>query len=171
MNVTKAATTAGVGAAIVVGSMFAVTAASAQSSDRRAELVDRLATELNVNSADVQGVFDELKAEHKVERAASAEAHLQSLVDAGTLTEAQKADLEGFQEARQSLKESLKDQDLSKDEMKAQFMEMKAEVEAWADAEGLDLDDIRPERDGEHRKGRRGFGGEKPDHAETTDEG
>jgi hypothetical protein len=156
MKITKAISTAGVGAAIVTGSLLAATLASAHGNGTK---IDERATELaekfNLDETEVKQYFEEKRDEHKAEHEAKAEEHLQSLVDAGTITAEQKTKLEEFRIERQTLKESLKNSDLSKEEIKAQFEAQKAEVEAWAESEGLDLEDIRPEpKEGRHGHGR-----------------
>ena len=136
----------------VAGATFlGANSVSAQASGQ--SLVSRIAERFSVSETEVQSVIDEYKEDVREERQAERDEHLQGLVDDGTLTEEQRAQLDEFFAQRQELKEELKGQDLSREEMKEAFEEHRAEVEAWAEAEGLDLDDIRPERDGERKRG------------------
>ena len=157
----------GVAAASVAG--VASVGAFNGSEERRAEVVDRLSTSLNVPAEDVEAVFEELKAERQAEREAAREERLQGLIDDGTLTQEQVDQLNEFAADRQELKKSLRDSDLTQEEKKEAFEELKAEVEAWADEQGLDLDDIRPEREGRKRGGFGGFEHHSDD-AEDADE-
>ena len=157
MKATKAITTAGVGAAIVVGSMLAVNLASAQTSqeDRQAERASQLAEKLGVESSAVEAAFAELKEERRAEREAARAEFVAGLVSDGTLTQAQADQLTAFKDEFKTEVEALKESGAERDEIKAAMEENRAEIEAWAEAEGLNLDDIRPEK-GEGRKGRRG---------------
>lgn len=155
MNITKTISTAGIGLAIIGGSMMAVNIASAHGNDKQSELVDRLSTELNVDSAKVQGVFDSLKEEHKAERDAKHAEHIVSLVENGTLTQEQAGALSAKFDELQTAREALKDQDLTHEEMREQMKEARSNFEAWAEEQGINLEDIRPEGQGEH-KGRNG---------------
>lgn len=57
-------------------------------------LVDKIATKFNLKKADVQAVFDQDQAERQAEREADFSDHLQSLVDDGKISAAQKTLIE-----------------------------------------------------------------------------
>ena len=157
MKATKALSTVGVGAAIVVGSMLAVNLASAQTSqeDRQVERASQLAEKLGVEVSEVEAAFAELKEERQAEREAARAEFIAGLVSDGTLTQAQADQLTEFKAEFKAEIEALKESGAERDEIKAAMEENRAEIEAWADAEGLNRDDSRPEK-GEGRKGRRG---------------
>ena len=162
MNISKTISTVGVGAAIVVGSMFAVNAVGAHSggdvSDDRAAAI---AEKLGVNSDQVKEAFEEIHAEKKAEREEQKAEHLAGLIADGTLTQEQADALQAKHEELREAKEALKEQDLTREEIREQMQEAKDEFRAWAEEQGIDLEEIRPEGGREGHKGghRGGFGG------------
>jgi pyruvate/2-oxoglutarate dehydrogenase complex dihydrolipoamide acyltransferase (E2) component len=149
MSISRTMTTVGVGVAVIVGSMLAVNAANAHyyygNSEGQSNLVERLATELNVDSANVQGVFDTLRTERQAENQAKQAERLAGFVENGTLTQAQADALQAKQAERKVAREALRDQNLSREEMREQMEASRDEFEAWAEGQGIDLDAIRPE--------------------------
>jgi hypothetical protein len=161
MNLTKTASTIGVGAAIVAGSLLAVTAVSAHgggSEDKQAERVSSLAERFNLDEAEVQTYFEEQKAEREAEREAKRAEHMSGLVEAGTLTQAQADELIALKDEAITSIQELKESGADREEIKAVMDENRAAVEAWASEQGVNLDDIRPEG---HEKGGRGHHGPK----------
>ncbi len=139
---------------IATGSILGVSAASAHGSgDNKDELVTKLAEKFNVDASEVESVFEEQHAEMEAERDTKREEHLQSLVDAGTITADQKIALETKFTEMETARESIKDQDLTHEEMHTKMEESRTAFEAWAKEQGIDLSAIRP--DGGHMGGRR----------------
>lgn len=162
MSISKTLSTAGVGAAIIVGSMLAVNAASAHygNGNGQSDLVDRLATELNLDATEVQGVFDTMHEERQAERQAEHTERLAGFVEDGTLTQEQADALDAKSQERQAQREALREQDLTREEMREQMEASRDEFQSWAEEQGIDLDAIRPEHAGEgmRKGGQRGGG-------------
>lgn len=161
MNVTKTISTVGVGAAIVAGSMMAVNLASAHekfSEEQQATRVTELAERFNLDESEVQSYFEEKKAEHQEEREAARAEFVAGLVEDGTLTQEQADELAAMKDDIKSEVQALKESGAEREEIKALMEENRAAVEAWAEAEGLDLDAIRPEK-GEGQRGGHGHHG------------
>jgi polyhydroxyalkanoate synthesis regulator phasin len=135
---------AGVVTTIAAASVMGIGAASAQSSSGTS-IVDRIATKFNLNRDEVQSVFDEKHDEMQANRAEKQSTKLQELVDNGTLTADQKTALQAKQEEMHSAMESLRDQNLSREEMRTKMEDGRTEFEAWAKDQGIDLESIRPE--------------------------
>lgn len=140
---------------IAVGAITAVAGASmlggAASAQGSAESISsKIAENFSLDQAEVEAVFQEHRDERRANRQVEAEAHLQSLVDDGTLTEEQKATLQEFRTDMMANRQGIMDQDLSREEARELSSEAKAEFEAWAENEGLNLDDLRS-NDGEHK--------------------
>jgi hypothetical protein len=151
MNISKSITTLGVGAAIVAGSMMAVTVASAQSSpEQKAERVSELSERFNLDETEVQAYFEEKKSEHQAKRTEMRAEHVAGLVEAGTLTQEQADELSALKDSFKTEVVALKDSGADHEEIKTAMQGNRAEVEAWADAEGINLDNIKPEH-GEKR--------------------
>ena len=151
MNINSKMASVAIVSAIAGASFIGANTASAHSGD--GSLVSRIAERFGVSETEVQEVVDELKEERQAEREAARAEHLDALVADGTLTAEQRAELEVFDDKRQAQREELKAQDLTKQEVREAMEALRDEVEAWAESEGVDLDSIRPERDGEHRRG------------------
>ncbi len=145
-------------------------------------LVSKIAERFDASEDEVQAVVDEVKAEDQAEHEAARAEQLDSLVEDGTLSEEQRAELESFAEDRQSQRDELREQDLTREEMKEAMQGLRDEIEAWAEAEGIDLEELRGDNDrGDRRENRRErrqelndrleaeFGEPVDDEADTTD--
>ena len=120
------------------------------------KLVDKIVEQYDASEADAQTFVDGLKAEFEANREANRDEHLSGLVESGVLSEEQRAELEAFGEDRREQIAELKAQDLSREEIKEAMEGLRDEVEACAEAEGIDLDEIKPDKgDREDRKERR----------------
>ena len=154
-NIIKAT---GISAAILAGSLLAVTAANAQrggvSEETRQEKISELSERFSLDEAEVQAFFDEKKEERKAEREEKRAEFVAGLIEDGVLTQQQADELSSLKEGLKEEIQALKESDAGRDEIKALMEELKAEVEAWADEQGINLDDIRPDK-GEKRGFRR----------------
>ena len=138
---------------IATGSIIGIGAVSAHGGgENKDELVTKLAEKFNVDASEIETVFEEQHAEMELERDAKRAEHLQSLVDAGTITADQKTALETKFAEMETAREALKDQDLTREEIHTKMEEGRTAFEAWATEQGIDLDAIRPE--GGHMGGR-----------------
>jgi molecular chaperone DnaK (HSP70) len=156
MTTTKVLVSTGVSAAVLAGSLLAVTAVSAaeQSTreDRRNEHISALSERFNLNEEEVRSFYEEQREIHRAEREQKRAQHIQSLVEDGTLTQEQADQLESFREEMHELKVSLRESGASRDEIKEQIESSKEEIKSWAETEGINLETIKPER------AERGFG-------------
>lgn len=121
-------------------------------------LVERLAEDTGADAASIEASLkayrtemrDQWEAEHEARRLE----HLDSLVDKGTITEAQRDALETKMAEMHAAKKELRDQDLTHEEMHEMMQQQREEFEAWATEQGIKLESIRPERG--HHGGRHG---------------
>jgi ribosomal protein S16 len=144
--VKKSLLVGGVLGTVGLSSLAGIGAVSAASnSNGRSNLVDKIASTFSLNKDDVQKVFDEERAEHQAERKAKVSARLQKLVDKEAITTKQKtaieAKLEEMRAKREAEHESMKD--LTPTERKAKRKQNKAEMEAWAKEQGIDLTKLK----------------------------
>lgn len=70
---------------------------------------------------------------------------LQTLVANGTLSEDQRVALEAKHEEMHAKRDELKNQDLSREEMREKMQSSRDEFKTWATGQGIDLDAIHPE--------------------------
>lgn len=138
----------GILGAVGVGALTGGSMVSAQSSDTAnagmdpmSSLVGKIASKFNLNKAEVQAVFDEQKTTMEAERETERAEKLQALVDAGTITAAQKKAIEAKMTAMRAERESDKDsfKDLTDEQRKTKMEENKSDLETWAKEQGIDL--------------------------------
>jgi polyhydroxyalkanoate synthesis regulator phasin len=140
--VKKSLLVGGVLGTVGLSSLVGIGAVSAASSNNgRSDLVDKIASTFSLNKDDVQKVFDEERTAHQAERKAKVSARLQKLVDKGTITAEQKTAIEAKLEEMRAKREAEHGtmKDLTPAERKAKRKQNKAEMEAWAKQEGIDL--------------------------------
>ena len=142
---------------VATGGILGISAASAHGNgENKDELVTKLAEKFNVDASEVESVFEAQHEEHQAEMEAKRAEQLQSLVDAGTITADQKTALEAKFEEMHTLRESLRDQDLTREQMHDKMKEARDSFETWAEDQGIDLEAIRPEGKGFGEHGPRG---------------
>jgi hypothetical protein len=115
------------------------------SSDPMSSLVQKIASKFNLNKDDVQKVFDDDKAAREAQHDKQIDDRLQKLVDAGTITGAQKTAIESklkeLKQARQADRAEMKN--LSDTERQSKMDERKNELETWAKEQGMDLTKLK----------------------------
>jgi len=152
---------AGIVTAVAAGSIAGVGAVSAHGdSATKDALIDKIAADAGVDRSTIEASFSAHREGLKAERDEAKAAHLQGLVDDGTITADQKAALETKFEEMKAAKESLRDQDLTRAEIREAMEEAREEMKAWAEDAGINLETIRPEKGegfGRRGHGRRGF--------------
>lgn len=159
-----AATAATIGlAGLGAGVAHAATSDSTTKSDPMSSLVDKIATEFNLNKTEVQQVFDTQKTEMQAERETQVKADVAKLVTDSKITQAQ-ADLinakrEELQKQRETNKASF--ESMTKTERKAAMDKNKTELESWAKEKGIDTQYLRYVMGGGHGHG--GPGGHRGD--------
>lgn len=148
MELSKSLLSAGVITAVAAGSFAGVSAVNAHggNGEVRQELIDRIAEDTGADPATVEASFEAIREERRAEREAARAEYLDSLVADGTLTQEQRDALEAKKDEMKAAKEALKDQDLSHEEIRAMMQEARDEFKAWAEKQGINLEDIKPER-------------------------
>lgn len=108
----------------------------------RETVIERLATAFDKSEDEVRAVFEELHQERHQERQATIEQKLEEAVSAGQLTETQRdALLEKFEQHRsQRAEEREAFKELSREERQVAREERKQAFQAWAEAQGIDLE-------------------------------
>jgi len=139
------------------GIVLGATNVSAQegSSNPMSSLVSKIAQRFNLNESEVQAVFDEHHNEMHEQMQSNFEDRLSQLVLEGKITEAQKAAIVAKMEELHANKEAwISDfENLTPEERRAKMLEKRAELEAWAAEQGIDLSVIGPLKFGHHRGG------------------
>lgn len=127
----------------IVGTIAAVAGAhyvSAQNSQDGQTIVQRIAQRFGLKENDVQGVFDEHKADHRAEMKTKLDEKLTQSVKDGKLTEAQKqsiiAKMEELKSQRDAEREKFKT--MTPQERKQAMETTGQDLETWAKAQGID---------------------------------
>lgn len=157
MNLSKTASTLGITAVVVAGSLLAVGVTSAHGgADDSGNRFDGVAQRLGVESSDLEAAFQAERTERHAEHEEQKEQRIQALIDDGTLTQEQADALTAKHAELKEAMQALKDGDVTKEEMHEQMQQAREEFKAWAAEQGIDLESIRPE--GEHKGQRHGGG-------------
>jgi molecular chaperone DnaK (HSP70) len=144
-----AATTLAVGTLGVVGALGITQAYAQEVEDGEAPLIiQNLADAFGVSEDAVKEVFEATREERQDNR-------LDELVEDGTLTQEQRDALEAKQDEHRDQMKEIKDSDMTDEEKKEAIESLRDEMETWMEEQGIDIDDIRPERS-EGGKGMRG---------------
>ncbi len=141
----------------IVGSSVVATSAMANESTsgqgRMSGLVEMIAQKFNLNQDEVQAVFEQAREEQHAQHQAQELERLEALVEEGTLTQEQKVLITAKQAELKASQESQKEsfQDMTLEERQEAMETQKAELEAWAQENGIDITLLQ--------QGRRGAGG------------
>ena len=108
------------------------------------DVVQRLAQSIGKSEAEVQSVFDQLHEERHAEKEAQFEANLDEAINAGTITAEQKQLLLEKHDEMEADNQSLfENRDtMTQEEWKEAHQSRRAEMEAWADENGIDLNAV-----------------------------
>lgn len=136
--------TIGVGS-LATASIVGAETASNMSSDPQSSLIDKIASTFNIDKSKLQTVFDEDREAREAAREKEQAAKLQTLVDNGTITSAQKTVIEKKIAELKSQREANRDtmKDLTDDERKAKMDEERTALETWAKEQSLDLSKLK----------------------------
>ena len=135
-----AATILAVGTLGVIGAL-GITQAYAQESENGESplIIQNLAKAFGVSEDEVETVFEETREQKKDE-------HLDSLVENGTLTQEQRDALEAKQEEMHSQREEIMNSSMTAEERREAMKTLQDNMESWAEEQGIDLSEFRPER-------------------------
>jgi len=148
-SINKSLIVATIVGAVGTGVLFTGSVANAESettgSDPMSSLIEKLSSTFNLDKDKVQQVFDDQRTEMEAKREEEVAERLNALVSEGKITSAQKTAIEEKIATMKSERESNKDtmKDMTEDERKAAMEEKRADLEAWAKDQGLDLSDLR----------------------------
>ncbi len=140
---------AGIATAIGVTSITGIHVANAATTEKSdgpmSGLVDAIAAKFSLDKSEVQAVFDEQKAKMQAEREAAVKDEVAKLVTEGKLTQDQ-ADAINAKRAelrteREEGKEARSDQ--TREERKSEMKTKRAELQAWAEEQGIDDEYLR----------------------------
>ena len=132
--------TLALGAIITAG---AIGVRSVNADDYSNPVIERLAERFELNEDEVQAVFDAVRDEKRVEMQVRFEEKLGELVSNGTLTEEQKQAFLNKKEEMRSEKGEYRD--LSYEEKMELKESHNAEMQSWAEENGIDLSQIKAE--------------------------
>ena len=145
-GLTKSLIVASVVGTFGLGGLATAGVANAESSagsstDPMSSLVEKIASTFHIDKTKVQSLFDEDRTTRQAEREKQQATELQKLVDAGTITSAQKTAIEAKLAALKKEREADRDtmKNLTADERKAKMDEKRTELESWAKEQGIDL--------------------------------
>jgi hypothetical protein len=129
--------------------------------NRRTSVIQKIASKFNLNEADIQSVFDQERTERQIEMKSFFEKNLSEKVANGSLTEAQKqliiAKHDEIQVKHQT-NEPGERQNMTSEERTAERelrQAEKTELETWATANGISIDDLMIGGKGEGRMNER----------------
>lgn len=121
---------------LAVGS-FSATTVQAMDNERGLPLIQRIAERFNLEESDVEEVFSQYRVEHQVAMQERFEERLSSLVEEGKLTQEQAdALIQKHEEMRADHEALLQASPEEREEYRAAH---RAEMQAWADEQGIDL--------------------------------
>lgn len=112
------------------------------------DFASSFAERFGLNQNEVQDFMDEQHQQHMTERTQESEAYLQSKVDDGAITAEQKDALLAKQQEMHTFREELRNQNLSRDEMRNQIQANRDEFEQWATEQGINMSILRPQMEG-----------------------
>lgn len=154
INIAK---TGGISLAVLMASFLAVNGASAHfgggSEEERAERITEISERFDLDETEVETYFEEKQAEREAEREEKQAEHVASLIESGVLTQEQADELSAMRDASMEEMDALRDSGAEHEEIKAAMEDSRAEIEAWADSEGIDLDEVRPQGEGRGHRG------------------
>ena len=146
MKLSKGMLAAGIVTTVAAGSIVGTSVASAHSGNGSGNVIDKLVERFSLNRDDVQAVFEEVRDEHQADMQAQRDEQLSELVQNGTLTQTQADALKAKQQEMHEYRNELRDQNLSREQLRTQLQEQRESFRAWADEQGIDLQAIKPDR-------------------------
>ena len=124
---------------VVMGGSLLIGSASASNSDHRSALMERIATKFNLNTSEVETVFNEERDARRAEMKAKFEDRLAQAVRDGKITDAQKSLIiekhESLINERETLKEAWRN--MTREERKSAMEKRQNDLEAWMKANNI----------------------------------
>lgn len=121
--------------------LVGVQSVSAQENQRGYEsIVEKLSTKFNIDQTEVQAVFEEQHREREQYMQQRGEEKINTAVENGTITEAQKNELLAL---REKLHNEMEDfSNMTQEERRVKMDEHRATIEAWAESNNVDMADL-----------------------------
>ena len=131
---------AGIASVIGAGIFASTSYAESTINNPQDTLIDKISKRFNLNRDEVKDFFIEVESDRHKEMEIKMQEHLTTLVTEGKITEAQKTLITQKHAEMRTDMESNKDtmKDLTPEQRKAKMNEHKAEMDAWAKANGID---------------------------------
>ena len=131
---------AGIASVIGAGIFASTSYAESTINNPQDTLIDKISKRFNLNRDEVKDFFIEVESDRHKEMEIKMQEHLTTLVTEGKITEAQKTLITQKHAEMRADMESNKDtmKDLTPEKRKAKMNEHKAEMDAWAKANGID---------------------------------
>lgn len=128
--------------AVLAGGLLTVTNASADDSVNPHEaIIQKIADKFGLNKDEVQKVFDEERTVRQAEMQVKLEERLAQAVAEGKITDAQKTlILNKHKELQEERSNRQNWQNLTREQRKTQMESKKAELETWANQNGIDME-------------------------------
>lgn len=124
---------------VVMGGSLLIGSASASNSDHRSALMERIATKFNLNTSEVETVFNEERDARRAEMKAKFEDRLAQAVRDGKITDAQKSLIiekhESLINERETLKEAWRN--MTREERKSAMEKRRNDLESWMKANNI----------------------------------
>ncbi len=140
MNKRKLLMIAGIASVMGAGIFASTSYAESTINNPQDTLIDKISKRFNLNRDEVKDFFIEVESDRHKEMEIRMQEHLTTLVTEGKITEAQKTLITQKHAEMRTDMESNKDtmKDLTPEQRKAKMNEHKAEMDAWAKANGID---------------------------------
>lgn len=129
--------------AIVGGTAYSAGSTYAQDSTSLQPITQMIAERFGLDQTEVETVFDEHHQARHAYREARFNDHLSNIVETGTITVAQMEAIQAKHEEQQAFHESLAD--LEPEARREAIRAHHQDMETWAEANGIDLNIIRPQ--------------------------
>ena len=135
---------------LAAGGFFFANNASADSSNPRESIIERIASRFNLNKDDVKSVFDEDRKEREEEMEKRFEERLSQAVKDGKITEDQKSlILAKHEELRKERGSDFKDRkNMTPEERRSEAEKHRSEMEAWAKTNNIPDEFVGPSFNG-----------------------
>lgn len=136
--------TLGIGS-LATASIVGAESAANNSDNPQSSLIEKIASTFNIDKSKLQTIFDEDREARETAHEKEQAARLQTLVDNGTITSAQKTAIEKKVAELKSQRDANRDtmKNLTDEERKAKMDEERTALENWAKTQDLDLTKLK----------------------------
>lgn len=125
--------------ALAAGTLGVTLTSAQDSSPSYPPIIQKLADRFNLNVEEVQGVFEEERAEHHAVMLSNFEDKLSEMVSAGKITEEQKQAILDKYEEMQAQMSALMDENLTNEERQEKMRAIHEKMRTWAEEQGIEF--------------------------------